>query len=221
MIAKDLITDTIPSVTGNDIGRKALNRMEEYRVWHLPVVEDEKYLGLVSDRLIEDLNLLEEPIDKASDKFFTAHAHAEDHLFELVGLMFKLNLSVLPVVDGNHYYLGSIEFYHLAKRMSELLALDEAGGVLVLEMHVSEYSLAQLSQIIESDNVRILNLFTQRKSGTQFLDVILKLNTDELSGIIQTLARYDYTVKAVFHDKSMIKDLYEDRFNQFMKYMNI
>ena len=63
--------------------------------------------------------------------------------------------------------------------------------------------------------------FTDRKHGTHVMDVILKLDKEDLSPVIQSFMRYDYNVRAVYLDQSELKDLYKDRFDLFMKFMNI
>ncbi len=135
--------------------------------------------------------------------------------------MYKLKLSVLPVLDAEHYYLGAISLYELARRFAKLFSLRDVGGVIVLEMNVNDYSLAEISQIVESNDTKILSSFLDRKPGTNSLDVILKLDKEDLSPVIQAFMRYDYNVKAVYQDQSMLSDLYKDRFDQFMKFMNI
>ncbi|MFV0267841.1 MAG: CBS domain-containing protein [Draconibacterium sp.] len=220
-MADRLISDAIIPVRSSDSGKKALNYMDVNRVSHIPVVDESKYLGLVSDKLIYDLNLMDEPISRELDKLNTTHAHIDQHIFELAVLMYKLKISVLPVLDKDHYYMGAITLYDLARRFASLFSLQEMGGVLVLEMNVNDYSVAQITQIIESNDVKILSFFVDRKPGTNMLDVIIKLNTEELSAVVQALMRYDYNVKATYQDRSMLNDLYKDRYDQFMKFMNI
>jgi len=195
--------------------------MDMYRVSHIPVVNDSKYLGLVSDKLIYDLNLVDEPIEKELDKLNTTHAHVDQHIFELAIVMYKLKISVLPVLNKEHYYIGAITLYDLARRFAALFSLQELGGVVVIETTPSEYSMTQISQIVESNDVKILSFFIDRKPGINTIDLILKLNSEELSGVVQTLTRYNYMVKAIYQDRSMLNDLYKDRFDQFMKFMNI
>ena len=221
MQAEKLISDVVPSVKSSEKGQKALNWMDVFRVSHIPVVDDSKYLGLVSDKLIYDLNLLEEPIKKELDKLDTSHAHKDQHIFEVAVVMYKLKLSVLPVLDADHYYLGAITLYDLARRFANLFSLQEVGGVIVLEMNVTDYSLVQISKIVEDNGAKVLSSFLDRKPGTNNLDVILKLDKEELSPIIQAFMRYDYNVKSVYLDHSMLSDLYNDRYEQFMKFMNI
>jgi len=221
LLAEKLISDSLTSVNSADTGRKALNSMDVYRVSHIPVVDDSKFLGLVSDKLIYDLNLIDLPIKSQIDKLNTSHVHRKQHIFEVAILMYKLKLSVLPVLDTDHYYLGAITLYDLARRFAKLFSLEETGGVIILEMNVNNYSLSEISQIVESNDIKILSCFLDRKHGTNNLDVILKLDNDELSPLIQAFIRYDYNVKAVYLDQSELKDLYKDRFDQFMKFMNI
>jgi acetoin utilization protein AcuB len=221
LLAENLISDLIPSVKSTELGKKALGWMDVFRVSHIPVVEDSKYLGLVSDKLIYDLNLLEAPIQGILDKLDTSHAHKDQHIFEVAVVMHKLKISVLPVVDDDHYYLGAITLYDLARRFARLFSLQEVGGVMVLEMNENDYSMVEISKIVEDNGAKILSSFLDRKPGTSNLDVILKLNKEELSPLIQAFSRYDYNIKAVYLDQSMLSDLYNDRYDQFMKFMNI
>jgi len=221
LLAENLISESLTSVNSAEKGKKALNCMDMFRVSHIPVVNDSKYLGLISDKLIYDLNLLEVPIETQIDKLDTSHVHKEQHIFEIAILMYKLKLSVLPVLDSEHYYLGAITLYDLARRFAKLFALEEIGGVIILEMNENNYSLSEISQIVESNDVKILSCFTDKKHGTHVMDVILKLDKEDLSPVIQSFMRYDYNVRAVYLDQSELKDLYKDRFDLFMKFMNI
>ncbi len=195
--------------------------MDIYRVSHIPVVDDSHYMGLVSDKLIYDLNLADAPVQNEMKKLNTTHVYENQHIFELAVVMYKLKISVLPVLDDDHNYLGAITLYDLARRFASLFSLPEIGGVLVLETNVNDYSVAQITRIIESNDVKILSFFVDRKPGLNTVDLILKLNTEELSGVVQALTRYDYIIKAIYQDRSMLSELYKDRFEQFMNYMNI
>ncbi|MCF6356719.1 MAG: CBS domain-containing protein [Draconibacterium sp.] len=221
MLAQNLISDVIPSVKSSENGQVALDLMDLYRVSHIPVVDDSEYLGLVSDKLIYDLNLLEEPVGQELDKLDASHAHKDQHIFEVAMVMYKLKISVLPVLDDNHFYIGAITLYDLARRFASLFSLQEIGGVLVLEMNVNDYSLVQISKIVENNGGKVLSSFLDRKPGTSNLNVILKLDTEELSSITQSFTRFGYNIKAVYLDNSVLDDLYNDRYDQFMKYMNI
>ena len=221
MLAINLISDAVPSICSSEKGQKALNWMDVFRVSHIPVVNDSSYLGVVSDKLIYDLDLLDKPIETELDKLNTSHVHTDQHIFEVAIVMYKLKLSVVGVLDNEHNYLGAITLYDLARRFAKLFSLQEIGGVIVLEMNVNNYSMAHISQIVESNDTKILSAFLNRKPGLQTMEVILKLDKEDLSPVIQTFVRYDYNVKNVYLDHTMLSDLYQNRFEQFMKFMNI
>lgn len=221
MLAEKLISDVVPSIQRSEKGQKALNWMDVFRVSHLPVLDGKKYLGLVSDKIIYDFDLLDKPIENELDKLNTTHVHQEQHIFEVAILMYKLKLSVIGVLTNEHEYLGAITLYDLARRFARLFSLQEIGGVIVLEVNVNDYSLVQISQIVESNDTKILSFFLNRISGTTRLEIILKLDKEDLSPVIQSFSRYNYQIKAVYLDNSMLNDLYQDRYDQFMKFMNI
>lgn len=221
MLAKNLISDVIPAVRSSEKGQKVLNSMDLYRVSHLPVIEDSSYLGLVSDKLIYDFNLLNKPISKEKEKFFTAHIHEQQHIFEVAVLMYKLKVSVIAVVSKDHEYLGAITLYDLARRFARFFSLQEVGGVVVLEVNVNDYSMAQISRIVEENDTKILSFFLNRLPGTNNLEIILKFDKEDLSPVIRAFERYDYNVKGIYLDDSTLNDLYQDRYDQFMKYMNL
>jgi len=221
LLANNLISDVIPAVMGSEKGQKVLTLMDLYRVSHLPVIDDSQYLGLVSDKLISDMNLLDEPIIKEKDKFFTGHVHAQQHIFEVAVLMYKLKLSVLAVVNKSHEYVGAITLYDLARRFARFFSLQELGGVIVLDVNVNDYSMAQISKIVEENDTKILSFFLNRLPGTNNLEIVLKFDKEDLSPVIRAFERYDYNIKGIYLDDSMIDDLYQDRYDQFMKYMDL
>ncbi|NCB09351.1 MAG: CBS domain-containing protein, partial [Bacteroidia bacterium] len=120
MLAEKLISDVVPSIQRSEKGQKALNWMDVFRVSHLPVLDGKKYLGLVSDKIIYDFDLLDKPIENELDKLNTTHVHQEQHIFEVAILMYKLKLSVIGVLTNEHEYLGAITLYDLARRFARL-----------------------------------------------------------------------------------------------------
>lgn len=221
MLANKLISDVIPAILSSENGQKVLNSMDLYRVSHLPVIEDTRYIGLVSDRLIYDMNLLKEPISKEKDKFLTAHVHENQHIFEVAVMMYKLKLSVLAVLNSTHEFIGAITLYDLARRFARFFSLQDPGGVIVLDVHVNDYSMSQISRIVEENDTKILSFFLNRSPGTNNLEIILKFDKEDLSPVLQAFERYDYKVKGVYLDDSTFNDLYQDRYDQFMRYMDL
>jgi CBS domain-containing protein len=223
VIAENLITESIPTVTLDEIGSKVLTLMEIFRVSHLPVVVGKEYFGVVSDKDIYDAENFDEKIGNyITPILMQPHVHANQHIFEVVGVAFGCGVSIVPVLAEDHSYLGSITRADLAFKLTELFSSNEPGGIIVLELTEINYSLSQISQIIEGNDARILSLYIHKPSPfSKELDVTIKVNVVDLSGIIQTFARYDYLIKATYMDQSQIKGLFDDRYDQFMRYINV
>lgn len=221
MIAKDLISDVVPALRTSDSGQKALYWMDIFRISHLPIVNNEDFLGLISDKDIYDLNMAEEPIGNHSLSLFSPYATLDQHIFEVIELASRLNLSVVPVLDHNNHYLGLITMNSLIHYFGDLSALKQPGGIIVLEINVNDYSLTEIAQIVESNEAKILSLYVNSPSNSMKMEVNIKVNRKELTSIIQTFNRYNYIIKASYMDENDLNSLYENRYDQFMKYLSI
>jgi acetoin utilization protein AcuB len=221
MLAKDLISDVVPALRTSDSGQKALYWMDIFRISHLPIVNNEDFLGLISDKDIYDLNMADEPIGNHSLSLFSPYVTLDQHIFEVIELTSRLNLSVVPVLDHNNHYLGLITMNHLIHYFGEISALKQPGGIIVLEINANDYSLSEIAQIVESNDAKILSFYINSYSNSMKMEVNIKINRKELTSIIQTFNRYNYIVKASFMDENDLDSLYENRYEQFMKYLSI
>jgi hypothetical protein len=85
-------------------------------------------------------------------------------------------------------------------------------------MNAVDYSMAQIGQIVESNNAKILSSYIMSSVDSTKVEVTLKINQIELSSIIRTFERYDYVVKAAFQ-KSEVDDDMQQRFDALMNFM--
>lgn len=221
MLAKDLISDVIPALRTSDSGQKALYWMDIFRISHLPIVNNKDFLGLISDKDIYDINMAEEPIGNHSLSLFSPYVTDDQHIFEVIEIASRLSLSVVPVLDHNNHYMGLITMDYLIHYFGDLSALKQPGGIIVLEINVNDYSLSEIAQIIEGNDAKILSLYVNSHSNSMKMEVSIKINRKELTSIIQTFNRYDYIIKASFMDENDLNSLYENRYEQFMKYLSI
>ncbi|MCD6597059.1 MAG: CBS domain-containing protein [Bacteroidales bacterium] len=221
MLAKELISDIIPAISTNDTGMEALNWMEIFRVSHLPIVNNKEFLGLISDTDIYDLNLADDPIGKHNLSLFSPYILENQHVYEAIELVSRLKLTVAPVLDVNKHYLGLITTSDLIKCFADLTAVNNPGGIIVLELNQNDYSLTQIAQIVESNDAKILSLYINSPKDSMRLEVTLKVNRTDLYGIIQTFERFNYEIKAQFMEDDEMDSLYSSRYESFMKYLSI
>jgi CBS domain-containing protein len=221
MVAIDLISDIIPSLKTSDTGQTALNWMEIFRISHLPIVNNQDFLGLISDADIYDMNQPEEPIGNHELTLLKPFVTTDQHLFEVIGLASRLKLSVVPVLDSNNHYKGVITTNDLIRHIAGTSSLDQPGGIIVLEMIERDYSLSQIAQIIESNNVKVLSMYITSPAESTKLEVTIKVNSTDLLSIIRTFERYNYDVKTWVTTNDSIDRFYSERFDLLMKYLNM
>jgi acetoin utilization protein AcuB len=220
MLARDLISMDIPPLTIHDEGKKALEWMDEFKVSHLPVIDRTNYVGLVSDTEIIDFISPSEQLNKLRKSLGKPFVFEYQHAYEALKLYATLDITIIPVLDEREHYMGVITQQHLLRYFAELTDARDPGSIIVLELNQQDYSLSQIAQIAESNGAKILSLFITPHSDSTQLDVTLKINLENASGVLQTLERYGYLVRASFTQGNSQKDL-KDRYDSLMQYLNV
>jgi predicted transcriptional regulator len=195
----------------------ALDLMDQFRISHLPVIENGKLLGLIAEEALMDLESLQG--DPAGLPLIRSHVHPDTHILDILKLASEHRLSIIPVVDAENSYLGSIRLEDLVEQMTEMQGANQRGGILVLEMWDKDYSMQQISRIIEENNAKILSTsVSPGESGK--IEVNIKINQPDLNAIISSFERFGYTVKANYQESAYTEDL-RKRYDELMRILNI
>jgi acetoin utilization protein AcuB len=220
MLIKDLITHEVPALKPVDTIEQALDWMEEFKVNHLPVLTSKKLTGIVSE---EDLQALHDNGGRIGDhqfRYLRPIIHPSQHAFDAIKLMSSLQLSLLPVLDEDDNYMGCVTQKSVLDKMAGLSAVMEQGGIIELELNKNDYSLTQIASIVESNDAKILSCYVTSLPDSTKIEVTLKINREDLTRILQTFNRYNYNVKASYHQAGYEDDL-KNRFNEFMRFLDI
>lgn len=220
MLNKEVISATIPSLHLNDPVSQALDLMADFHVTHLPVVVEDKLAGLISE---DDLLNAEDDtirLVQLQSVFSGTAAHADSLFFEAVQLVNEFGLTVIPVVTKESEYVGSITATDLLKQLGKISGVNDAGGVLVLEMEKVGFSFSEISKLVETNDAQItqLNTYPDTHSGNFY--IILRVNKLEISDIVATFQRYDYKVKYYFGEELYENEL-RSNYDHLMNYLNI
>ncbi|MCK4750034.1 MAG: CBS domain-containing protein [Bacteroidales bacterium] len=221
MLAKELISEVVPALKTSDTGLQALSWMDIFRISHLPIVNNREFLGLISDKDIYNLNMAEEPIGNHKLSLFSPFVRMDQHIYEVIEIVSRLELTVVPVLDGENNYLGLITLNDLLQRFAELSALKQPGGIIELELNVNDYTLTQISQIVEVNDAKILSRYVSSPDDSMLMYVTIKVNTTDITSIMQTFNRYNYQVRASYMESDEMESLMKNRYDEFMKYLSI
>lgn len=218
MRAKELITEEIPPLTHTDSGEKALRWMDEFKVSHLPVLKNGNFVGVISESDVLDKMDIVESLDKLFDHLPRPYVFENAHIYELLSKISEHRISILPILDENEKYLGCTSVYHLLTVIANTGSIKETGGIIVLEVNSIDYSMAQIAQIVESNNAKILSSYIMSSVDSTKLEVTLKINQVELSRIIRTFERYDYIIKESYQKSEGDEDI-QNRYDALMNFL--
>ncbi|MGZ3751966.1 MAG: CBS domain-containing protein [Mucilaginibacter sp.] len=220
MLAIELIADAVPPVHTSDPIQKALDRMVEFRIRHLPIVNEDQFLGLVSETDLIAESDTQVPVGALALSLVNPYVLEDQHIYDVIRLFYEQHLTVVPVLDIKKNYLGLISINTMNEYFARLTAVNEPGGIIVLEITNKNNSLAHMAQIVESDNAQILSSYVRTFPDSTRMEVTLKVNKVDISAITATFLRYEYDIKATFNH-SDDNDNSKDRYDSLMNYLNL
>jgi len=219
MQADALISSSISSIHPVEDGNRALEMMDQFRIHHLAIVKKNFYLGVVSDKEIMNWDSEYDAIEEHLNNLAAPHVKYNQHLFDIIEVVERNNLSVVPVLDENNHYLGVITSRKLIYSIAKSATIQSPGGVIVLEMHNNDYSLTEIANIVESNNTKILSSYIISKPNTTKIEVTIKLNKQDVGAIIRDFERREYNVSASYKDEEDDADFLE-RYESLMRFLN-
>ncbi len=219
MLNQQLISAHITPLQSNQTVEEALALMEDIEKHQLPVVEEGIFQGILKEAaLLEADSRL--TLNELVYDMHPLSVKANDHIINAVKLSAGHNLDVIPVVDAEKNYIGTIDSDDLFRQHARLSGADEMGGLIVLEIDKPDYSFGEISRLVETNDAHItqLNTFTEESTGR--LTVTLRINKLEVANIVATFQRYEYQVLYFFGKEEYENEL-QHNFRNLMNYLAI
>jgi len=220
MLTIDLINNNIPRLQLKDTVSKALRLISDFRVTHLPVVEDEKFLGLVGEDDLLDQDQSKMPMELMQEFFVRASVHDNEHFLNAVTFSNQFETTVVPVINEENDLVGVITTADLLKTLGNFAGTNEIGGIIVLEMERSQFAISEISRIVESNDATILHLNTTVHAETGMLTVTLHINKKEIAAIVSTFERYEFDVIYYFGNENFENEIHSN-YRHLMNYLDI
>ncbi len=220
MLIRELISQSLPSVRLTDKVYQVLQHMNDNQVTHLPITEGEKYIGLISE---DDLLMADndnDPLEALQQSFSAVSVKENEHFLKAVQLAGENGLSIVPVVSEENEFTGVVSYNELLRHASSFMSLNEPGGLIVLEIASNNYSFSEISKLVEQNDAQITQLNTSNDGETGMMQVTIRINKPEVSDIVATFQRYDYSVK-YFIGEEMYENELRSNFDNLMNYLKI
>ncbi|NQU34270.1 MAG: CBS domain-containing protein [Bacteroidetes bacterium] len=220
MIASRLIDEDILALSSSDSIGEALSRMNEYKVSHFPVVNGEQFLGLISEKDIEDFENHDVELKKEFIHFDKHYVNVQQYIYDILKMAYTQKLTIVPVVDDDGRYIGCITQRDIVNFFSETMSVDYPGGVIVLELSINDYSLTEIANIVETNDAKVLSSHIVSEVNSTKIEVIIKVSKINIGPILQTFERFGYKVVASFQE-SINYDELKDNYDSLINYLKI
>ena len=220
MIASKIIKEDILPLNLTDTAKEALNRMNEYKVSHFPVTSQGRFIGVISEKDIDDQETLNNELQKDLVSFDNFYVNEHQYIFDVLKLASNQKLSLIPVIDGKGLYVGCITQNDIVRFFAESMSVDSPGGTIILEVSVNDYSLTEIANIVESNDAKVLSSYIVSRMSSTKLEIIVKVSKLDIGPILQTFERFGYQVNASFGEDVDYSDL-KDKYDSFINYLNI
>ncbi|MDR0864250.1 MAG: CBS domain-containing protein [Candidatus Symbiothrix sp.] len=219
MFSKEFLTNEIPVLNLHDTGNFALSQMEDYKLKHLPVVNEGRYVFLISEK---DVFGMENPKDSIENISIYAPLVNEDtSILEVLQVIVNNRVTVLPVVNSQGEYLGAITYANLLEKLGELCNAGHSGSLIALELNPQDYSLGPIVHLVEQNNAKVLNVFSFMEEKTDKLVVLLKIDLEDAANILRSLERFNYPVRYYAQKQMLTDEIMRSRLNELMFYLEL
>ena len=220
MLTAELINNNIPRLKLQDSVSKALQLINDYRVTHLPVVSEDNYLGMIGEEDLLDVEEEKGTIEFLQDNFIKACVKENEHFLNAVKCSNQYETTIVSVVNEEKELVGVITVTDLLRALGNFSGANEIGGIIVMEMERLQFSISEISRIVESNDATVLHLNTTIQPDTGLLTVSLHINKKEIAAIVSAFERYEYDIIYYFGDEKFENEIHSN-YRHLMSYLDI
>jgi Mg/Co/Ni transporter MgtE len=221
MIAEDLINQMIPALKVTDLAEKAIIWMEELKINQLPVIESGKFKGLITEDAILESNDLSKPIGEFLLTSENCYVVESQHFFDILKVALEKSVQIVAVIDEKKNFIGVTSYEDALNEFAKTVTIQSPGGIIVISLKHRDYSLVEISRIIEGNNAKILGVYVAAPyPDSDHLYLTIKLNVTDLATCIAGLERFNYEIIAKFNDIDRTETT-KERLDHLLRYLDI
>ena len=220
MTTLQIADNLYPSLHLSDTVAAALQLMGDFKATHLPVVSEEKFLGLISENDLVDHEDKNVTLEVFQNNLISAAVGDNNFFLKAATISNLYQTNVIPVINEESQLSGTISSAALINEMGNFSGSSEFGALIVLQMPRTRFAISELNSIVESDGATILHLNVSPHHLPDVLEVTLQINKKEISTIIATFERYEYTV-SYYSGEELFENEISLNYNNLMNYLQI
>lgn len=219
MLVEQYISTSSPTLQNSATLQEAMKILEDYDLSHIPVLEGNILLACMPSYCTEEYADSNIPIDSLRSEMEFFSLNQEDNILDALSILSQFESNMVPIVDHDNHYVGILTGENLLYNMGHTPFCQEPGTTLVVSTNHRDYSLSTITQIVESNNARLLGAFVSAVRENQIF-VTLKISSREIIPILNDLKRFNINVEAGLHEEPYEDEL-KARYNSLMNYLKL
>ena len=219
MNINDYILKEIKALKLKNTVKSAQKLFKNFPITHFPVIENDKLLGSFAEDDIQTIENKEDELVGYAHLLNSFFADEKATVLELLKIFADNDTSVIPVLNKERNYIGYYDLCDVLDAFSTSPFMIEESETLIVEKLEDDYSMMEVTQIVESNGGKLLGLYiSERTNG--FVQVTLKIVTEEIHDIMHTFRRYDYKIISTHENDIYLEDL-KNRSDYLQKYLEM
>lgn len=221
MIAQNLINPLIPTLKEYDDTGKATSLMDDLMVSQLPVIKDHTFQGFITNDMLFDDFLNYDTVGQYVLKDQECSVRQDQHFYEIIKALSDCDQSMVAVVSDQEEFMGVVDSSALVDFFAGTTAVQSPGGIIELSIKQIDYSLTEITRLIEADGVKVMGCFLRNDPyDPAKIKVTLKLDKKDVTRTVATLERFNYHVQALFQEE-LVDSHEKERLDALLKYLNM
>jgi Mg/Co/Ni transporter MgtE len=217
-VLSDYINNDFKPVAYEETVAEVQDFFSEVTFSHFPIIDNGVYIGCVSSEDTATFDLQKKLSDYrySYEGFFVRSSMIWLDVLEVFA---RNNSNIVPILDDNNKYVGYYEITDVIKFLNGTPFLKEVGGIIIVEKNILDYSMSQITQIVESNNGKLLGIFVSEATLDK-IQITIKTTLGSMNEIIQSFRRYNYEIVSE-HNEDDYLNVLKERSEYLNKYLNI
>ncbi len=221
MRVKEILSTHIPAATADTPIDRCIEWMNIHDTTALPVVDDQRYYGIVLQHTTQNIIDDDEPVTAAVGATKIPAVYPDAHLLEAVNIFAQYQTSIVAVTTPDNIYCGYITLSDLMQAVAILCNTSHPATVIEVELLPEDYSATELTRLVEDNHSKVIGLFAYPMADSGLLRVQLRINRQDASAVLQSLERYNYQVVATYTPEGKIDERIKQRLQELMYYLEM
>lgn len=219
MNINDYILDEIEPLRIEDSVKKAQKVFKNFPITHFPVIENRKLLGNFAEEDIQTIDEKGNELVLYADLLNSFFADEKATVLELLKIFADNDTNIIPILNNQKEYIGYLDLRDVLDVFSTSPFMIEEGETLIVEKLQNDFSMSEITQIVEANGAKLLGLYLSEKSS-EFVQITIKVISEEINEIMHTFRRYDYKIVSMHENDIYLEDL-KNRSEYLQKYLEM